>query len=83
MTVTITFQIFKKHSRQKKLTQSGNVRIVLLDVYLLRHSLTAPIGSSPADTVLSLDVFKKGLLFASCAKVSMHVCTIPQTKNRN
>lgn len=76
--VTISFKISKKHS-QKKITQSGNVRLVFLDVYLLQRSFTASIGSSPADTVLSLDVFKKGCLFASCAKVSMHV-TKAETK---
>lgn len=41
--------------------------------------------SSLTDTVLSLDVFRKGLHFASCAKVSRHVDTITvlQTKSRN
>lgn len=37
------------------------------------------------DTVLSLDVFRKGLLFASCSKVGRHVYTSTglQTKSRN
>lgn len=49
-------------------------------------TLTAAfIRSSLTDTVLSLDVFRKGLLFASCAKVSRNVYTITerQTKSRN
>lgn len=37
---------------------------------------TTVIFLCPTDTVLSLDVFKRGFLFVSCAKVSKHVYTI-------
>lgn len=75
---------------QRILTQTGNLSFVLLKcvglldryfIYSDTHHYFF-IGLSPTDTVLSLDVFKKGFLFASCAKVSTHVCTIQQQRRQ-